>query len=56
MVYYDESILLTLAEAIRVLVRVDLNTLNFARGKFVRVCMEVDSSCPVIGKVWLEGY
>ena len=34
MVYYDESILLMLAEAIGVPVRVDLNTLNFARGKF----------------------
>ena len=51
MVYYDESALLTLVEAIGVLVRVDLNTLNFARGKFARVCMEVDLSCPILGKV-----
>ena len=56
MVYYDESVLLTLPEAIGVLIKVDLNTLNFARGKFARVCIEIDLTRPIIGKVWLDGH
>ena len=51
MVYYDESVLLTLAKAIGVPVRVDINIETFVGGKLVMVCVEVDLSKLVIGKV-----
>ncbi|KHN28554.1 hypothetical protein glysoja_021375, partial [Glycine soja] len=39
MVYYDETVLLTLASTIATPIKVDLNILNMHRGKFVRVCV-----------------
>ncbi|KAG4912585.1 hypothetical protein JHK86_053018 [Glycine max] len=36
MVYYDETVLLTLASTIATPIKVDLNILNMHRGKFVR--------------------
>ena len=48
--------ILTLVEVIGVPVKVDLNALNFTRGKFTRVCIEIDLTRLVIGNVWLEGH
>lgn len=36
-------------------VRVDMNTLNAERGKFARICVELDLTKPVLGKLWFEG-
>ena len=55
MVYYNKSVLLTLAEAIGFPIRVAMNTLNCSRGKFARVFVEIDLSQSMIGKV-LVGY
>lgn len=52
--YYDESILLAMASAVGKPVKVDHNTLNIRRGRFARVCVEVDLTKPVVGKVWLK--
>lgn len=32
-------------------VRVDMNTLNAERGKFARICVELDLTKPVLGKL-----
>lgn len=56
LVYYDESFLLALASAVGKPVRVDRNTLKVERGRFARICVEIDLSQPVVGKVWLNGY
>lgn len=55
-VFYDESFLLGVASAIGKAIRVDSNTLRAERGKFARICVELDLSKPVIGKVCIEGF
>lgn len=37
-------------------IRVDQNTLWVERGKFARVCVEIDLTKPVVGKIWLNGH
>lgn len=54
--YYDESILLAMAAAVGRPVRVDNTTLGVHRGRFARVCVEVDLIKPVVGKVGLNGF
>lgn len=55
LVYYDESFLLAMALAVGRPVKVDRNTLKVERGRFARICIEVDLTQPVVGKVWLKG-
>jgi hypothetical protein len=54
--YYDESLLLALASAVGTPVKVDLHTLDASRGKFARVCIEIDLDKPVVGKVWFRDF
>ncbi|XP_020203712.1 uncharacterized protein LOC109789219 [Cajanus cajan] len=54
MEYYDESVLLALATAVGRPVKVDFMTMNATRGKFARVCVEIDLNEPVVGKVWFR--
>lgn len=54
--YYDESVLLTLTTVVGNLIKVDSNTLDVRRGRFARVCVEIDLKKPVIGKVWMNGH
>lgn len=56
LLYYDESILMTLASTIGKPIKVDSNTLDVRRGRFARVCVEIDLTKPVIGKVGLQGF
>lgn len=56
LVYYDESFLLAMASAIGRPVKVDSNTLKVERGKFARVCVEIDLTLPVVGKIWVNGH
>ncbi|PNX93227.1 hypothetical protein L195_g016378 [Trifolium pratense] len=56
LVYYDESFLLAMASAVGKPIKVDTNTMNVERGKFARICVEIDLNEPVVGKVWLKGY
>jgi hypothetical protein len=55
LVYYDESILWALASMIGNPVKVDLHTLRVARGRFARICVEVDLTIPVVGRVGING-
>lgn len=54
--FYDESIPLPLAAAVGKPIKVDSNTLDVRRGSFARVCVEIDLTKPVVGKVWLKGF
>jgi len=56
LVYYDESFLLAMASAIGRPIKVDTNTLRVERGKFARVCVEIDLTAPVVGKIWVNGH
>ncbi|GAU41244.1 hypothetical protein TSUD_97790 [Trifolium subterraneum] len=55
LVYYDESVLWALASMVGNPVKVDLHTLRVARGKFARMCVEVDLTKPVVGRVGING-
>uniref|UniRef100_A0A0R0EJI5 Uncharacterized protein n=1 Tax=Glycine max TaxID=3847 RepID=A0A0R0EJI5_SOYBN len=54
-VFYEESVLLTLASAIGGPIKVDLHMLNMARGCFAQVCVEIDLNVPVVGHFYLNG-
>ncbi|XP_045792034.1 uncharacterized protein LOC123886793 [Trifolium pratense] len=56
LLFYDESFLLALASTIGTPVKVDTNTLNVERGRFARICVEIDLTKPVVGKVWIHGH
>ncbi|XP_057418985.1 uncharacterized protein LOC130713214 [Lotus japonicus] len=43
-VFYDESYLLSVARVIGRPIKVDMNTLNADRGRFARICVEIDLS------------
>jgi hypothetical protein len=55
-VFYDEIFLLALASALGTPIKVDMNTVNVTRGKFARICIEVDLDKPVVGKVWIQNH
>ncbi|KAL8158575.1 hypothetical protein V2J09_000112 [Rumex salicifolius] len=55
MVMYEESVLYGISAAIGNPVRIDLNTLTAARGKFARVCIEIDITQPFLGSIMVEG-
>lgn len=54
--YYDERALRTIAAAVGRPVKVDTTTKRVERGKFARVCVEVDLSLPVVKQVWVEDH
>lgn len=54
-VMYDRNMLYTICSTIGNPLRVDENTLKAARGRFARVCMEVDLSQPLEGELFLNG-
>ncbi|XP_057432819.1 uncharacterized protein LOC130725624 [Lotus japonicus] len=53
--FYDESILLTLASAVGTPIKVDMNTTDTRRGKYARVCVEINLNQPVLGRAGLRG-
>lgn len=56
LMYYDESVLTGMAVAVGKPIRVDNNTLKVERGKFARICVEIDLTQLVVGKLWLDGH
>lgn len=54
--FYDESILLALASVVGRPIKVDNNTFDARRGRFARVCVEVDLTKSIVGKVWMKGF
>jgi hypothetical protein len=49
--YYDESVLLGLASIVGTPMKVNMNTLNVERDRFARICVEIDLTLPVFGKI-----
>jgi hypothetical protein len=47
---------MAMASAIGRPIKVDINTLKVERGKFARVCVEVELTEPVVGKIWVNGH
>lgn len=45
-----------MASAVGRPIKVDKNTLRVERARFARVCIEVDLTQQVVGKVWLKGH
>lgn len=56
LVYYDESFLLAMASALVRPIKVDTSTLKIERGKFAKVCVEVDLTMPVFEKIWVNNH
>jgi hypothetical protein len=56
LLYYDESVLLGLASVVGTPIKVDNNTLKVERGRFARICVEIDLTLPVVGKVNVNGH
>jgi hypothetical protein len=55
LVFYDESVLWAIASMVGNPIKVDLQTLKVARGRFARMCVEVDLTKSVIGRVGING-
>lgn len=55
LLWYDESFLMAMAAAVGTPVKVDRNTLGVVRGRFARVCVEIELHKPVRGKFWING-
>ena len=47
---------LAMASAIGRPIKVDTNTLKVERGKFAKVCVEIDLTVPIVGKIWVNGH
>ncbi|KAL8129528.1 LOW QUALITY PROTEIN: hypothetical protein V2J09_018683 [Rumex salicifolius] len=52
MIYYHKAILLGIAAGIGNPVKVDMSTTNLERGRFARICIEVDLKLPLKGRVY----
>lgn len=56
LLYYNENVLMGMELVIGRPIRVDQNTLKVQRGRFARVCIEIDLSQLVVGKIWLQDH
>ncbi|XP_021753703.1 uncharacterized protein LOC110719113 [Chenopodium quinoa] len=53
--YYDKSALFEIAKLAGTPIRVDYATDRLTRGRYARVCIEIDLSKPLVTKVWIGG-
>lgn len=56
MMYFAESIIRIMAEAMGKLIKVDLVTRSMDKGRFARVYVEMDLSLPIIDEVWINDH
>lgn len=54
--FYYEGFLFFVSQVIETPIRMDVNNLEGNRGRFARICVELDLTKPIIGKVMIEGY
>ncbi|XP_019151954.1 PREDICTED: uncharacterized protein LOC109148674 [Ipomoea nil] len=52
--YFDEVYLWKLGEQIGKPIKIDTTTSLASRGKFARICVEIDISKPLLAKFWIE--
>lgn len=53
--YFDKKFLHRIREKIGKVVRIDKNTKSMDIGQYIRFCIEVDLSKPLLSKFWLNG-
>ncbi|XP_057440923.1 uncharacterized protein LOC130732924 [Lotus japonicus] len=53
--FYHRKILMTLAKGLGKPIKVDMNTVDMQKGRFARVCVEIDLNQPVVGMLRLRG-
>ena len=56
MMYFEESVIWTIAAPIGTLVKVDLVTKSMEKGQYARVCVEIDLAKPVTVEVWVTNH
>ncbi|XP_057443803.1 uncharacterized protein LOC130735952 [Lotus japonicus] len=54
--WYHKKILMTLAKGVGKPIKVDMNTVDMNKGRFARVCVEIDLNLPVVGMLRLKGF
>ncbi|KAL8161345.1 hypothetical protein V2J09_012834 [Rumex salicifolius] len=55
MMMYDRNLLFAISSTIENPLRIDNNTLNATRGRFAKVCIEVDLTKPLKGEMFVNG-
>lgn len=53
--YYEPCVLQEIGAAIGLVLRIDANTATGVRGRFARICVQIDLSKPLTRKILLEG-
>ena len=56
LMYYDEQIIKRVAWGIGKPVKVDMTTQSVARGRYARICMEIDLWKPVAIEIWMNDH
>ncbi|KAJ6965369.1 hypothetical protein NC652_003298 [Populus alba x Populus x berolinensis] len=56
LVFYDENFLPAMASALGTPFKVDMNTLNVERGRFARICVEIELDQPAVGRIWIRDH
>ena len=51
--FYEPSTLLKIGKAIGPVLRIDANTVNGVRGRFARLCVQVNLDKPLLRKIYL---
>lgn len=51
--YYDKKAMFAIAEKVGKPIKVDYATDNVARGRYARVCIELELSRALVSKVWV---
>ena len=52
--FYEPSALLKIGKAIGLVLRIDANTVNGVRGRFARMCLQVNLDKPLIRKIYIS--
>lgn len=55
LMYYDEDVLFAIALSIGKPIKIDVNTSLATKGRFARVCVEVDLTKPLVAQFWRDG-
>ena len=56
MLYFEESVIRTIAAAIGRPVKVDLVTKSMEKGRYAKVCVEIDLAKPMRDEVWVTNH
>ncbi|XP_015931305.1 uncharacterized protein LOC107457649 [Arachis duranensis] len=54
--YYQEKVMKMIASAVRKPIRIDLATKSAERGKYARVCVQINLRLPVIKRIQVDGH